>query len=168
MMRVLPLFLVCVLSALLAFALLGKKNTEAFSLMTGKAFPALTINSLQFPEAFKGKRTIVNLFASWCLPCIQEHSLLMKLKADNIAPIIGIAWKNKPADVEAWLAKRGNPFDQLAMDETGKSTVPLALTGVPETFIVDEKGIIIFHTKAQLTEQMIHDEMMPHLKGEKP
>ncbi len=162
-MRVLPLVLFCLLVLLLGFSLLEKQEAPPSSAFMGKSFPALELPHLNSAD-WQGKAHIVNLFASWCLPCAIEHPLLMRLAKDRSIPIVGIAWKDKPKAVEDWLAMRGSPYAVVIMDETGKSTIPLALTGVPETFIVDKKGVVRYHTKLPFTETVLNTEIIPLLE----
>jgi len=159
MKRFAPLVFFVVLCGLLALAVTHKPAREMVSPMVGKAFPPLVIAGQDVtlpPEV-----TMVNVFASWCLPCVAEHPALMALSEEQLLPVIGIAWKNKAVEVDRWLAERGNPYTQLVRDERGEATIKLALTGVPETFIVDKKGVVAYHTSQPITPEVLAGEIIP-------
>ena len=155
-MKYLPLIVLLLLCGFFALSLAGEKHQAASpSPLVGKQMPPV----VTLPA---GKLAMVNVFASWCAPCALEHPQLMELS--KRLPIHGIAWKNKKADVEKWLGAHGNPYRDLRIDEKGETTIPLALTGVPESFIVDENGIVIYHTRAPLTPDLIASDIEPLLK----
>jgi cytochrome c biogenesis protein CcmG/thiol:disulfide interchange protein DsbE len=88
-----------------------------------------------------GQPRLVNVFASWCVPCIAEAPLLMELKRQGV-PIDAIAVRDKPADVAEFLGRHGNPFERIGADPESRVQIALGSSGVPETFIVDGRGII--------------------------
>jgi cytochrome c biogenesis protein CcmG/thiol:disulfide interchange protein DsbE len=161
-MRVyLPLLLFAALCVVMVFGIRNVRENEPASPMIGKKFPALTLSKEMIDIAASHEVTLVNFFASWCLPCGIEHPALLALSKKNVLPMIGIAWKNKPEDVKLWLANRKNPYVQIFNDAAGDSTVPLGLTGVPETFIVGKDGVIAYHTKQPLSEEIVRTEILP-------
>lgn len=87
---------------------------------------------------------LVNVFASWCLPCRAEHAVLVGMVRDENLKLVGINYKDKPASAAAWLAELGNPYDRIGSDETGRVGLEWGIAGVPETFIVGRDGQIIF------------------------
>ncbi|MFZ4110355.1 MAG: DsbE family thiol:disulfide interchange protein [Polymorphobacter sp.] len=93
--------------------------------------------------ALKGEPALLNIFASWCAACPQEHPVLTRISAEGF-PVYGIAWKDKPQDSRDWLTKWGNPYRATAADENGRTAIDLGVTGVPETFIVDKAGRVRF------------------------
>ena len=93
--------------------------------------------------ALKGEPALLNIFASWCAACPQEHPVLTRISGEGF-PVFGIAWKDKPVDSRDWLAKWGNPYRAIAADEAGRTAIDLGVTGVPETFIVDKAGRVRF------------------------
>jgi cytochrome c biogenesis protein CcmG/thiol:disulfide interchange protein DsbE len=93
--------------------------------------------------ALKGEPALLNIFASWCAACPQEHPVLTRITGEGF-PVYGIAWKDKPADSRDWLARFGNPYRAVAADEAGRTAIDLGVTGVPETFIVDKAGRVRF------------------------
>jgi cytochrome c biogenesis protein CcmG/thiol:disulfide interchange protein DsbE len=93
--------------------------------------------------SLKGEPALLNIFASWCAACPQEHPVLTRISAEGF-PVYGIAWKDKPQDSRDWLTKWGNPYRATAADENGRTAIDLGVTGVPETFIVDKAGRVRF------------------------
>lgn len=97
--------------------------------------------SLSRADLASGKPVLLNVFASWCLPCITEAPILMELKRQGVE-IHGIAIRDKPDDVAAFLAEHGDPYARIGSDVTSKVQISLGSSGVPESFVVDGKGII--------------------------
>ena len=112
-------------------------------------------------KVFSGNVVILNVFASWCEPCKLEHEVLLKLAETKKVKLYGLAWKNKPEAVIEYLEKYKNPFEQVGIDVTGKTTLTLGLSGVPETFIIDKNGVIAFHYKSVLTDDMLEKNILP-------
>ncbi len=162
----LPLFIMFILSAALALGLFNRETESPFdNLHVGQNLPDFSIASMSKDTVFSpklfgnGQVVVVNVFASWCEPCAAEHSLLMKLA--HKVNIYGIAWKDKPAKVFSYLKERGNPFQQIGVDETGEVTIPLGLTGVPETFVLNKKGQVVVHYKAPITDDLLNQLLIP-------
>lgn len=164
-LRLIPLFVMLLLAGALAAGLFTKdKEDNIDKLNEGKNFsdfsiPSLTKDNKITAGDFIGQVAVVNVFASWCVPCAVEHDSLLKL-AQRVN-IYGIAWKDKPETVLAYLQRKGNPFYKVGVDVEGKTTVPMYLTGVPETFILDKQGKIVFHYKSVLSEDIINNTMLP-------
>jgi cytochrome c biogenesis protein CcmG/thiol:disulfide interchange protein DsbE len=126
-------------------ALVGKKlPSDALPPLAGGAPVALT--------AEVAGPTLINVFFSTCAPCEQEHPALMALKAEG-ARIIGVAYKEDPARTAAYLARLGDPFTQVLVDRDGRASIDLGVTGAPETFLVDAKGLVIAKRVGALSPQ---------------
>jgi cytochrome c biogenesis protein CcmG, thiol:disulfide interchange protein DsbE len=144
--RFIPLLVFVVLCSALGLALILAKPPAKNALLD-KPFPAfetvdLKGNSLS-QEAMKGRVAIVNIFASWCVPCLTEHpELLAFRKQFPEVAIIGIGWMDSPENITAMLSQHGSPYTHVGIDAKGALTAPLGITGVPETYVVDAKGII--------------------------
>jgi cytochrome c biogenesis protein CcmG, thiol:disulfide interchange protein DsbE len=140
------------------------------SQLIGTPLPAIDLPMLgnektRFTSALgKNKPAMISVFASWCMPCSMEHPVLMELAKTGKIDIYGIAWKDSESNVKAWLEKRGNPYKAVGIDEHRTTTIPLALTGVPETFIVDKNGIIVLNYKSYLTDEAIKKTILPVLE----
>ena len=109
---------------------------------------------------WRGHPYVVNFFASWCVACRAEHPGLMLLGRHSI-PVVGIAFKDKAAATTALLNKQGNPYTNVARDDDGRAGIDWALTGVPETFIIDKDGIIRFHLAGPLTPEIMEHDFIP-------
>jgi cytochrome c-type biogenesis protein CcmF len=110
--------------------------------------------------SLKGQVTLVNFFASWCVPCRAEAPLLTTLSKRGFR-LVGIAYKDKPADAKAFLAQYGNPFVAAAADAEGRTGIDFGVYGVPETYLIDKHGIIRFKQAGPLTDEIIRNEILP-------
>ncbi len=111
-------------------------------------------------EDLKGKVTLVNFFASWCIPCREEHDLLPEITQAGI-DLVGINYKDRPEDAKQWLAELGNPFKQLVTDFDGRAGIDFGVYGVPESYLIDKQGIIRFKQTGPLTENVIRKQILP-------
>ncbi|MGD9913355.1 MAG: DsbE family thiol:disulfide interchange protein [Rhizobiaceae bacterium] len=103
--------------------------------------------------SFAGKVTLLNVFASWCVPCREEHPVLMALAEDGRFDIVGLNYKDKPANAAAFLAGLGNPYRQIGMDESGRAGIEWGVYGVPETFLVGRDGTILYKQVGPLVSE---------------
>ncbi|MGE3714021.1 MAG: redoxin family protein, partial [Alphaproteobacteria bacterium] len=168
-MRLLPLLLLLVVVLLLATGVFNRDDDYVpESRMVGYTPMDFTIPSLMgdplTPKAWQNEVVLVNVFASWCEPCAIEHPLLLKLAQSGKVKIIGIAWRDTPENVRQWLIDRGNPYHYIGLDEKGATTLALGLSGVPETLVIDRKGVIVFHYKSAIDEQMINQKIIPKIE----
>ncbi|MEZ5690937.1 MAG: hypothetical protein R3D71_04640 [Rickettsiales bacterium] len=170
MLRTVPLLIMFVLTIFLALGLFNSEVIDSINrASTGKKFDNFEISSLASDKKFtpkifeKNRRvTVVNVFASWCKPCALEHDNIMKLAKEVY--VYGIAWKDRPEDTFNYLKKNGNPFQLIGTDINGKTTVPMFLTGVPETFVLDGSGRIVLHYKSVITDEVLNDVMLPLIR----
>ncbi len=170
MMRFAPIIIFALLCAMFAGMLLTKPPTPQPlpSPLIGKALPAITLPSLTNAnpiqldqDALKGNITIINVFASWCVPCLAEHGLWPDITQRKKVKLIGIGWKDSPENLAKWLDQHGNPYSQTLVDTKGQITTALGITGVPETYILDTHGIIRYKLAMPLTEAIIREEILP-------
>ncbi len=137
------------------------------SVMIGKpvpefALPPLGIGMPGLKSAeLKGHVTLINFFASWCVPCRAEHPLLVDLAQDKRLEIDGIAYKNKPDDTNAYLAELGNPYARVVLDQPGRTAIDFGVYGVPESYLIDRDGRIRFRQVGPLTEAVIEGQLKP-------
>ena len=132
----------------LFFVGLGKDPSILPSPLVGKPAPAFNLTQLMdpqtsfAPEQMKGKVWMLNVWASWCVSCRQEHPLFLELTRKNEIPIYGLNYKDDPNDARRWLQQLGNPYGVIASDLSGDVGIDYGVYGVPETFVIDKEGVI--------------------------
>lgn len=161
-----PLFIFIVLGVFLALGL--KLNpTEIPSPFIGKPAPAFSAPKLDdpgqtvTPEDLKGKVWLFNVWASWCVSCRAEHPVLNQLASQHAALIIGLNYKDAREDALNWLNQLGNPYDTSVMDQEGRIGIDWGVYGVPETFVVDKKGIIRHKHTGPVTPETVQQTLLP-------
>lgn len=156
-MRLTPFAIFIFLTGLLSLLLVQMTEPK----IAGKRdmpFPTLTITSMDGKTQWKqedlqGRVTILNFFASWCTPCAAEMPELAALKKQfPNTHLEGVAWNDKPDAMTAWLKKHNQPFSKVWYDKNGDATIALGIRGIPETFIIDSKGIVRYRIEGPLTE----------------
>ena len=115
----------------------------------GKHVPGLTSDDL------KGQVTLVNIFASWCAPCREEHPLLVELAKDNRFRLVGLNYKDQPENARRFLGALGNPYAAIGSDVSGRTAIDWGVYGVPETFIISKSGMILYKHVGPLTDEAI-------------
>jgi len=139
--------------------------------LVGKPLPAFRLPSLENPKKIIGNQdlrnrvVVINVWASWCVTCKQEHPVLMDLARRNIAPIIGLNYKDPPRDAIAVLKKDGNPYEVSLMDSDGRTGIDWGVYGVPETFILDKDGIIRYKHIGAITQADVEQKLLPLIKN---
>jgi cytochrome c biogenesis protein CcmG/thiol:disulfide interchange protein DsbE len=169
LLYLLPALLLALL--LLRFAeplLRGDDPSRIASVLLDKPVPSFALPSLDGSagprsDALKGQITLLNFFASWCAPCRAEHPTLTRLAASKKAVLIGIAYKDDPTASKKFLGELGNPFAQVGVDRAGTTAIEFGLTGVPETFVIDAKGIVRYRHVGPLLERDVADKILPLL-----
>lgn len=148
LLRFVPLLVLLAFVVAVAWRLSRPAEEEIRSQLVGKPVPAFALEpalpakpGLASADLAKGQPRMVNVFASWCVPCIAEAPLLMELKRQGVA-IDAVAVRDKPEDVAAFLVRHGDPFERIGSDLDSKVQLALGSSGVPESFIVDGRGII--------------------------
>lgn len=146
-LRLTPVVLLALVIGALVWRLAHPEDTTIRSRLTGKPVPEFTLPAA-LPDKpgltssdLKGRPRLVNLFASWCVPCIAEAPVLQQLKSQGVA-IDGIAIRDRPEDLAAFLSAHGNPFDRIGADDASRVQLALGSAGVPESFVVDSRGTI--------------------------
>lgn len=112
----------------------------------------------------RGQVALVNVFASWCIPCRAEHPLLMRLAETEGVTVFGINYKDKPEDARAWLAELGNPYRRIGIDRDGKAGIDWGVYGVPESFVVDARGRIRFKWVGPMAPHILEEKILPILR----
>src|SRR6478672_7137688 len=146
--RFAPLGLLLLVIAALVWRLATPTDSNVASKLEGKPVPAFNLGAalgtkaaLSSRDLATGQPHLLNIFASWCVPCVSEVKLLQQLKSRGVA-IDGIAIRDTPEDVTAFLARNGDPYERIGDDPQSAVQIALGSSGVPESFIVDGKGII--------------------------
>jgi cytochrome c biogenesis protein CcmG/thiol:disulfide interchange protein DsbE len=167
---VLPLAALVALVALFAVNL-NRDPSLIPSVLIDKPAPAFTLTAVEgtgvpgFDTAgLKGAVTVVNVFASWCIPCRDEHPLLQALKAETGVRLYGINQKDAAENARAFLGELGNPYDAIGADGNGRVSIDWGVYGVPETFVVDADGVIAFKHIGPLSPQALEAELIPAIK----
>ncbi len=150
LLLLLPLAAFAALAALLFYRLGAGDPSRLPSVLIGKQAPSLSLPPLAGvqlpgldPEVFKDRVTVVNVWASWCVPCREEHPYLVRLSADKRISVVGINYKDSEENARAFLARFGNPYRAVGVDRAGRAAIEWGVYGVPETFLVGRDGKII-------------------------
>ena len=110
----------------------------------------------------KGQVSLVNVFGSWCVACMQEHRFLMKLSRQNIIPVYGIDWREADRKAgPAWLKRNGNPYTLVGDDPKSRGAIAFGVTGAPESFLIDKDGVIRFKHTGPLTDEIWTKNFLP-------
>lgn len=113
----------------------------------------------------KGRVTLVNFFASWCVPCREEHAYLTQIPGSAGIELVGIDYKDPPEDASLWLEELGNPYHAVAVDAEGKAGIDFGVYGVPESYLIDRQGVIRFKQTGPLTPEVIRAQLIPLAKS---
>lgn len=112
-------------------------------------------------DELKGEVRLVNFFASWCVACRAEHPLLNRLTEDGVVPVYGVNYKDKPEDARAWLDRLGDPYVRSGADIPGRVGIDWGVYGLPETFIVDQSGRIVYKHIGAIDAEVLEDIILP-------
>ncbi len=167
-----PLAIFAGLAAVLAVGLYGGDPSRLPSALIGQPAPEFSLPPLEggdLPglaraDLGKGKATVVNVWASWCGPCRDEHPLLMKLAERGDVEVAGINYKDKPENAARFLTALGNPFARIGADERGRAAIDWGVYGVPETFVIDGKGRVAFKHVGPLSEASFTNVLLPEIE----
>lgn len=165
----LPLALFAVLVGFLALGL-RLDPREVPSPLVDKPAPAFSLEQLHQPGAriaaadMKGQVWLLNVWASWCVSCREEHPLLVELGKAKVVPIVGLNYKDRREDALAWLERLGNPYVVSAMDADGRVGIDYGVYGVPETYLIDRDGTIRFKQIGPVTPKVLQESILPLVK----
>ncbi|MGY4828478.1 DsbE family thiol:disulfide interchange protein [Sphaerotilaceae bacterium SBD11-9] len=163
-----PLALFLVLAIFLGIGL-NRDPREVPSPLVGKAAPMFSLPQLDAagsfgPKQMAGKVWLLNVWASWCVSCREEHPVLVEFAKSRVAPLIGLDYKDKPEDAKNWLARFGNPYDLSVVDADGRVGIDYGVYGVPETYVIDKAGMIRFKQIGPVTREVLADKIVPLIK----
>ncbi|MGI4877959.1 MAG: DsbE family thiol:disulfide interchange protein [Janthinobacterium lividum] len=125
---------------------------------TSSGFGSATFGS----ATARGEPKLLNVFASWCAACPEEHPMLTRIAGEGVS-VYGIDWKDTPADAKAWLAQLGNPYHRIGSDPGARTGIDLGVTGVPETFVVDGRGRVRYKQVGPITADDWNNTLKPML-----
>ncbi len=174
--RLLPLLGFMLLMALLGFGIWWSSTHDLRAVpspLIGKPAPQFTLPLLEAPtrtfgsKDLAGEPYLLNVFASWCFACRDEHPILMREGKRLGIKLVGFDYKDDPADANRWLAQYGNPYDVVVADQPGKVAIDFGVTGAPETFLVDADGIIRYKHISPITPEVIATELLPRIAAMK-
>ena len=157
-----------IIAGVLAWQLLTGTPDKIPSALIDKPIPQFELppvpgweNGLTNKDIEKGGISLVNVFASWCGPCRVEHPLLMEIAKENLIPIWGLNYKDQKEDSKKWLSEFGNPYKQIGWDITGRVGINWGVYGVPETFVIDDRGRIIYKHIGLLSPKDWKEKIVP-------
>lgn len=168
MRYLIPLVLFLALVAFLAIGL-GRDPREVPSPLINKPAPSFRLVQLKDPsrsfssEEMRGRVWLLNVWASWCVACRDEHPMLLELARQNAVPIYGLNYKDKPSDAISWLNELGDPYVLSVSDLDGRVGIDYGVYGAPETFLIDRHGTIRFKRIGPITPQVWNREIAPLL-----
>lgn len=143
---------------------------EVPSPLIGKPAPAFSLSQLDKPaqmigtEQLLGQVWILNVWASWCVACRDEHPVLVEFSKTGVAPIYGLNYKDKREPAMNWLQQLGNPYTASIFDESGRVGIDFGVYGVPETFVIDKLGVIRYKKTGPVTQETIQSTILPLVK----
>ena len=146
---------------------------EVPSPLVGKPAPAFSLPRLDqpaktfSPKDMLGQVWLFNVWASWCGACRDEHPLLVALAKTELVPVVGMDYKDTATEAEQWLTEGGNPYLLSAVDADGRVGIDYGVYGVPETFVVNAKGVIVFKHVGPISEDSLKNEVLPAIEKAK-
>lgn len=164
-----PFLVFCAITVFLAIGLTLDPNYVP-SALVGKKVPAFELAPLPGRQAglssadLVGEVSMVNVFASWCTSCLQEHPIFMELSAMGTIPVHGINYRDEPDDALAWLDRHGDPYSRIGADRNGRVGIDWGVYGVPETFVVDRQGMIAYKHIGPVTREALETTILPLIK----
>lgn len=167
MMRFIWPFIIFVVLAGFLLVGLGLNPREVPSPLIDKPAPAFTLPQLHDPAKqfsasdMKGQVWLLNVWASWCVSCRQEHPVLMDLARQNIVPIYGLDYKDKRENGLGWLNNGGDPYVLSASDMEGRVGIDYGVYGVPETYVIDKQGVIRYKQIGPVTPENLKSKILP-------
>lgn len=167
-----PLLVFLGLAGLFLSQLLSGRDISAVpSALIGESAPADSLPPLEGtglpglnPKAFSGRVTVLNVFASWCAPCREEHPVLLGLSRDTRFVLAAINYKDKPENARRFLGSLGNPYREIGVDEAGRAAIDWGVYGVPETYVVGKDGKIAYKHVGPLTPDSVRTRLLPEIE----
>jgi cytochrome c biogenesis protein CcmG/thiol:disulfide interchange protein DsbE len=170
-----PLMIFAAVAILFFARLFAGDASHIPSALIGQSAPPLDLPALDGATGLKdsdlrqGHVSVVNVFASWCIPCHEEHAVLLDLAADKALAakgvrLIGVAQKDEPENVRRFLGAKGNPYASVGLDRDGRAGIDWGVYGVPETFIVKGDGAVAFKLIGPMTAETLAQVVRPEIE----
>ena len=167
------LWVVAIFGALIALLAVGLtlNPREVPSPLIGKPAPPFRLAQLHdpdkafSPEDMRGKVWLMNVWASWCVSCREEHPVLTELSKANVVPLLGLDYKDKRDEALAWLKQFGNPYGLSTYDPNGRIAIDYGVYGVPETYLIDKHGVIRYKRIGPVTPQVLKEKILPMVQA---
>jgi cytochrome c biogenesis protein CcmG/thiol:disulfide interchange protein DsbE len=140
---------------------------EVPSPLVGRAAPAFELPVLSQPDKrfvpadMRGKVWLLNVWASWCVSCRDEHPVLVELAKKGVLPILGLNYKDKGDEAQRWLKQFGDPYQLSVVDADGRIGIDYGVYGVPETYLIDTEGVIRYKQVGPLTQAILEKKVLP-------
>jgi len=158
---------------LAVFLMIGLNRDPTFvpSPLIGKQIPTFELPRLDNPEKsvtdadLRGQYSVLNVWATWCVGCRQEHAVLNRIAAQGQVPIYGLNWKDDAQQAAEWLQKSGNPYEAVAIDGEGRVAIDWGVYGAPETFLIAPDGTILFRHISPMTMEIWKNEFLARIKS---
>ncbi|HEY0341273.1 MAG TPA: DsbE family thiol:disulfide interchange protein [Steroidobacteraceae bacterium] len=166
----LPLGLFALLVVVLAIGIAhSSKLGVIVSPLLGKPAPEFALPSLNEPSRtikstdLRGRWYVFNVWGTWCVECRREHSVLLEMRQAGVVPIVGMDWKDDPAEATSYLQQLGNPYDMIAVDRDGRQAIEWGVYAAPETFLVNDQGVVVYKYIGAVTHEAWQKEFLPRL-----
>ena len=143
---------------------------EVPSPLIGKRAPAFELPMLLAPDKrfsekdMLGRVWILNVWASWCPPCLVEHPVVTRIARSGLAPVVGLNYKDAREEALPWLERNGNPYQLIAFDRDGRIGIDYGVYGVPETYVIDRQGVIRYKHIGPLSADVVREKLEPLVK----
>lgn len=160
----------CIVLFMLLWLGLNQDPHAVPAALVGKPLPHFSGSTLKNPNKFlsekqlKGKVSLLNIWASWCDACLEDHTMLMEITQRYRIPIYGINYKDHRDKATQWLQKYGNPYQVVLFDPEGQLGIILGASGTPETYIIDQQGIIRYKHVGPITPEIWRSELWPEIQ----
>jgi cytochrome c biogenesis protein CcmG/thiol:disulfide interchange protein DsbE len=166
----LPFAAFVALVVLFAVGLNPNRDIHALpSPLIGKPAPEFTLKDVLDPArtvsnaSYKGQVYVLNVWATWCVPCRQEQEALLAISRRHVVPILGLNYRDDHDRAKQWLEQLGNPYTAVAFDGDGRTAIDWGVYGAPETYLVDTHGRVIFKFISPMTEEVWEKEFLPRI-----
>ena len=173
-----PLVIFGLLALLFTFALRSGDPSRLPSALIGRPAPSLALQPLEglsdngnpvpgilAERSEPGEVTVVNFWASWCAPCLQEHPQLIALKEQPAVRLYGINYKDQAGNARRFLGRYGNPFSAVGVDSDGRAGIEWGVIAVPETFVVDGRGVIVYKHTGPISPETLQSAVIPAIRA---